>query len=146
MATDQSIDQILADLENDLPAEIFENPDGSVDVDFEIEEEVDAGADETEFYDNLVHYVDLTYLSQLADDVLDGMDEDEQSRAGHISDLRDGIKNLGLNSDNVEVPFEGACTVYHPLIMENAVKIQAKAEGELLPAKGPVRTRDAKIH
>lgn len=140
MATDQSIDQILADLENDLPAEIFENPDGSVDVDFEIEEEVDAGADETEFYDNLVHYVDLTYLSQLADDVLDGMDEDEQSRAGHISDLRDGIKNLGLNSDNVEVPFEGACTVYHPLIMENAVKIQAKAEGELLPAKGPVRT------
>jgi len=125
-----------------LEAEMFQNPDGSVDIDFLDSEIAEVEEDQiTDHYDNLVFYLDDEELATLACEVLDSAEEDEASRRGHIEDLIKGIENLGLNDDNVSVPFEGACTVYHPLIMENAVKIQAKAEGELLPAKGPVKTQ-----
>ena len=122
--------------------EVIENPDGSVDVDFFTDDLEEAEQEIlTEFDDNLVYYLNEDELTEIACMVLDGAEEDEMSREGHIKDLVRGIENLGLNDENVSVPFQGACTVFHPLIMENAVKIQAKAEGELLPAKGPVRTQ-----
>jgi len=137
MTTELSFEEAIKE------AEVFENLDGSVDVDFLDEDESDEDVEQaaTEHYDNLVYYLDEDALNEIACDVLDGAEEDESSRRGHIEDLIKGVENLGLNDDNVQVPFQGACTVYHPLIMENAVKIQAKAEGELLPAKGPVRTQ-----
>lgn len=132
MATDISLDELLT-----AQTEVTENEDGSVDVDF-LHAEDDTAEIITDHYDNLVVYLNESELGELASDVIDGMEEDDMSRKGHLEDLIRGIENLGLNDDNVEVPFDGACTVFHPLIMENAVKIQAKAEGELLPARGPV--------
>lgn len=134
MTTDVTLDELIS-----APVDIVENPDGSVDVDFAVGE-TESDVIETSHYDNLAVYLSDEELSLLACEVLDNAEEDDTSRKGHLEDLIQGIENLGLNDENVEVPFDGACTVYHPLIMENAVKIQAKAEGELLPARGPVST------
>lgn len=94
-----------------------------------------------DFYENLTEYISDHDLMLIASDVTEGLDSDEASRERHIEQLCDGIDNLGLSDDGVYTPFEGACTVYHPLIMENAVKLVAKAEGELLPARGPAHTQ-----
>lgn len=127
---------------DELNTEIIENEDGSVEVAF-LDELVDIDEDIVveEHYANLSPFLDEMELSEIACDVLDAAEEDDCSRHGHIQTLLSGLENLGLDDSMVETPFDGACTVFHPLIMENAVKIQAKAEGELLPAKGPVRTQ-----
>jgi len=121
--------------------DLVEKLDGTVELEIDFEEEDTIADPVNDHYENLVYFVDEKELEYIASEVLDNLEEDESSRAQHIENLVKGIDNLGLSDKNVSVPFEGACTVYHPLIMENAVKIQAKAEGELLPAKGPVRTQ-----
>lgn len=124
---------------------LTELDDGSVEIEFLDDDGDDDELSEAllgeDHYDNLVLFIDPEELTDIAHEVLEGYDEDEASRYGHIQDLKDGLEQLGLDDDNVSTPFEGGCTVFHPLIMENAVKIQAKAEGELLPAAGPVRTQ-----
>lgn len=131
-----------------LNIESVEQEDGSIEIEFlddEIEDyyniDEDALIDETGHYENLALYLEDSELAIIAGEVLDGLFEDETSRHGHIQELIDGIEQLGLSEDDNASPVDGGCTVTHPLIMENAVKIQAKAESELLPASGPVRTQ-----
>ena len=52
-----------------------------------------------------------------------------------------GFELLGLKLEDTTEPFEGAATAVHPLLIESAVKFQAKASTELFPAKGPVKAQ-----
>ena len=52
-----------------------------------------------------------------------------------------GFDLLGLKIQETSEPFEGACTAVHPLLIESAVKFQAKASQELFPPGGPVKSQ-----
>jgi hypothetical protein len=130
-----------------LPLSHVEHDDGTVEYDFgdengdpTLEDGQPKPEDATDHYDNLADYLDDVELKIIANEVWEGYEEDEESRAGHIATITDAISSLGISDREAITPFEGACTVYHPLLIENAVKLQAKASSELLPANGPVKT------
>jgi len=118
---DQNFEEVNVELEGEEPLE-----------DEIIEEPID-------FFENLAEVLDEDILNDIAEDVIENFDNDKESRAKWERTILKGMDLLGLDIEDKSQPFEGACSATHPLIMENAVKFQAKAAQELLPAKGPVR-------
>jgi len=133
----------MESIENDNNTETtFEvSEDGGIIVNFdqstEIEEEVSA----EEWYSNIaenIHEEDLTFI---ANEVLDTFQADKDSRGDWESMFERGFDLLGLKLEDASEPFEGACTAVHPLLIESAVKFQAKASQELFPSGGPVKSQ-----
>lgn len=120
--------------------EVVHHADGSMEF-LEPAEPEDVIAENLDHYENLALYMDEDELAEIADQIIEGFEQDESSRHGHINQIKEGIEQLGLDDDNVQTPFEGACTAFHPLLIENGVKLQAKAAAELLPANGPVKVQ-----
>lgn len=117
------------------------NEDGSVEVDLDYEPSKDAAElfAEGSHYENLVGLVDDDTLEELGQKVLETTKQDESDRSDWLSTIEFGLDLLGLRVEEKTVPFEGACSAQHPLLMESAVKFQSKASNELLPANGPVK-------
>jgi len=101
------------------------------------------------WYDNLVEDIDSGELSRIAEELLNGIDDDVQSRTEWVDDRAQGIKLLGLK---IEIPglggtpdgapVEGMSRVRHPLLLEAVLRFQANARSELLPTDGPVKIRN----
>lgn len=107
----------------------------------ELENQVENSENQAHF-ENLVPYLEEEdkFLHDLGITVVDNVDEDRNSRSALESTLEVGFQHLNPSTgDNSPVPFEGACTITHPLIRENAVKYQAKFSKALLPIDGPAR-------
>lgn len=121
---------------------MLENEDGSLDVELSDDDVADALGESPrgEFYDNLVPELSEEALKQLGEDVVNAADSDEESRQEWMDTLTKGLSLLGLGLEQTDEPFEGACSATHPLMLEAAIKFQAKAGSELLPAGGPVKT------
>jgi hypothetical protein len=51
------------------------------------------------------------------------------------------LKILGIRYEDRTEPWPGACGVFHPLLMESAVKFQSETIMETFPAMGPVKTK-----
>tara|TARA_R110000772_G_scaffold175543_1_gene287276 strand:+ start:45 stop:2552 length:2508 start_codon:yes stop_codon:yes gene_type:complete len=114
--------------------------DGGVVVNFGeegIEEEVTA----KEYYTNLATDMDDEILKDVAHTVIENFQADKDSRAEWDSMFERGFDLLGLKLEDATEPFEGACTAVHPLLIESAVKFQAKASQELFPSGGPVKAQ-----
>ena len=114
--------------------------DGGVVVNFGeegIEEEVTA----KEYYTNLAEDMDEGLLNDIANTVIDNFQADKDSRGEWDSMFERGFDLLGLKLEDTTEPFEGACTAVHPLLIESAVKFQAKASQELFPSGGPVKAQ-----
>lgn len=132
-------------LGDDVTLDIAE--DGSVLVELDIEEVSEGlGAfsndlDETNFYRNLTDELSENDLNELGSEILRDIESDEGDRAEWLRTIDSGLDLLGLGIQEKTVPFEGACSAQHPLIMEAAIKFQSKASNELLPADGPVKTK-----
>ena len=153
MATERNpFEMISEEAPNVVPMESIENDnntettfevseDGGIIVNFdqstEIEEEVSA----EEWYSNIaenIHEEDLTFI---ANEVLDTFQADKDSRGDWESMFERGFDLLGLKLEDASEPFEGACTAVHPLLIESALKFQAKASQELFPSGGPVKSQ-----
>lgn len=94
-----------------------------------------------EFGCNLAECLDQSILDRLADDVIEGFDDDEQSRKDWFVRESDGIKMLGVSSDTIGgADFEGASRVVHPGLLEAVVQFQSRAMSELWPPEGPAKT------
>jgi len=92
-------------------------------------------------YENLAEMLDENYLAELARDVVEWADSDEQSRAEWYERERAGMILMGLVKDTKYVaPFEGASDVVHPLLAEACSTFQARAIAELWPSGGPVKS------
>ena len=78
---------------------------------------------------------------KVAADVVDNYTSDKESRADWEAMFEKGFDLLGLKIQETSEPFEGACTAVHPMLIESAVKFQAKAIQELFPPAGPVKTQ-----
>jgi hypothetical protein len=116
------------------------DPEGGVVVNFgqeETPEEISA----EEWYSNLVETIDPDDLSDLSRIVIDNFQSDKDSRGEWESMFERGFDLLGLKLEDAVEPFEGACNAVHPLLIESAVKFQAKASQELFPVGGPVKSQ-----
>ncbi len=116
--------------------------DGGVIVDFSsMSVEMNPEPETAEFYANLVEDLDEEDLAEISHDVREKFQADKESRAEWESMFERGFDLLGLKIQETSEPFEGACTAVHPLLIESAVKFQAKASQELFPPGGPVKSQ-----
>ena len=124
----------------------IENPDGSITIDTnpDVSDKKSKG-----HYDNLSKNIDDSRLSEIAQNILDGIQRDEDSRSEWMQMRRKGIVLLGLKleepSDTAgssSAPLEGQSRIRHPMLLEATVRFQATARGELLPSTGPVKIRN----
>lgn len=117
--------------------------DGGVLVDFAEEENIEMGAEESvgEWFSNLRDDIDEDELSDIGRTLYDNYESDKDSRSEWESMFERGFDLLGLKIEEASEPFEGACTAVHPLLIESAVKFQAKASQELFPPNGPIKAQ-----
>ena len=113
--------------------------DGSADVNFGPEEMEDM--QDIPFDANLADYIDDSELGLIASDLMGDFEEDHSSRQEWEQTYVEGLDLLGFKYEDRERPFPGASGVTHPLLAESVTQFQAQAFKELLPAKGPVKTK-----
>ena len=101
------------------------------------------------WFDDLSSRIDSLQLGLIAEDILRGISEDEDSRKMWLEDRANGIKLMGLRLNvpgvggSVEgAPVEGQSTVRHPLLAQGVLNFQANARSEMLPTDGPAKIRD----
>jgi hypothetical protein len=123
----------------------IELPDGSITINFGPVEREEADAS---FDDNLAEILGNDDMAIIAEDLLQGIEEDEISRQEWLEERAEGIKLLALKVEKPATgagggaPVEGMSRVRHQLLLEGVLRFQANASGELLPADGPVKIRD----
>ncbi|MCR4333022.1 MAG: hypothetical protein NUV34_10055, partial [Sulfuricaulis sp.] len=115
-------------------------PGGEIDVDFDPGKPDQPVTTEGGHYENLAEQLDETVLSNIAQDVEEMVRADSEARAPWFQRLAKGMELLGLVDEiGVDVPFEGASTVVHPLLNEAVIQFQAQAFAELFPPTGPAK-------
>lgn len=102
-----------------------------------------------DWFRNLAEELDDGQLGMVAEDLLRGVADDEQSRKDWIDTVATFVKLLGVTVEVPNVsgatdgaPVEGMSRVRHPLLLENVLRFQANARGEFLPADGPMKIRN----
>jgi len=95
---------------------------------------------EPDFDANLADDMPENQLLSLAYELLGDLEEDIASRKDWLDTYVKGLQLLGLKYEDRSEPWPGACGVYHPLLMESAVKFQSETIMETFPSAGPVRT------
>ena len=93
------------------------------------------------FDDNLAEYINEGELQSLASDLIGHCEQDLSSRKDWLDTYIKGLKILGIRYEERTEPWPGACGVFHPLLMESAVKFQSETIMEVFPAMGPVKTK-----
>ena len=78
------------------PNVVIDLPDGGVRIHLNAGPADSKPIGETKFNANLAEHLDDTYLNTLADELLRGIEEDEQSREEWLSERAEGIKLLAL--------------------------------------------------
>jgi len=119
--------------------------DGSILVDFspEVNPDIDAKKHDA----NLALKLGMFELNNIAEDLLEGIATDEDSRSEWMEMRARGVDMLGLKVEQAKsgvgastAPLEGMSVVRDPVMLEAVLRFQANAQGELLPAAGPVKT------
>lgn len=94
-----------------------------------------------DFDANLAEYMSEGDLQSLAMELLGNYEQDLSSRKEWLDTYIKGLKILGIRYEERTEPWPGACGVFHPLLMESAVKFQSETIMETFPAMGPVKTK-----
>ena len=104
--------------------------------------ELEKGEPRTDDFDaNLAEFMSENELQSLAGELLGEYDSDLSSRKDWLDTYVKGLKILGIKYEERTEPWPGACGVFHPLLMESAVKFQSETIMETFPAAGPVKTK-----
>ena len=132
----------LAEQEPDIEIEIEDPEAVRIGVDGMEIELVPGGLSKTlDFGANLAEEIDERTLATLAADLLGDYETDLTARKEWLSTYVKGLKLLGLDYEERTEPWSGACGVFHPILMESAVKFQSETIMETFPAMGPVKTK-----
>ena len=94
-----------------------------------------------DFDANLADYMSESELGSLAGELIGQYEQDLSSRKDWLDTYIKGLKILGIRYEERTEPWPGACGVFHPLLMESAVKFQSETIMETFPAMGPVKTK-----
>lgn len=121
--------------------------DGSVEVDISPDLPANDGPDN--FGDNLALKISDAELNRISEELLRGIQTDEESRSEWLQTRAQGIRLLGLKIEDPQsagadasTAVAGQSTVRNPLLLEATLRFQANARGELLPSDGPVKVSD----
>lgn len=98
--------------------------------------------DSAEHSANLVDSLTETELKDLANEVIEWVETDVESRSDWQQRMDQAMELLGLeNIPGEELPFDGASAVSYPMIAEAVVQFQARAIEEIFPSEGPVKVK-----
>lgn len=123
---------------DEVEQEVIELDDGSVVVNFQ---EKQSPRKNPEFYENLAEVFDEDVLNALAQEYLDFIDVDQESRKQRDKQYEEGLRRTGLGKDAPGgATFDGASKVVHPVMAEACVDFAASATKELLPPDGIVKS------
>jgi hypothetical protein len=128
-------------IEEPLEAEgdiAIELSDAGAEINFFPDEEI---IDTTPFDANLAEYLEDGELGAIANALIGEFEDDKGSRSEWEDAYVKGLDLLGFKYEDRDRPFPGASGVTHPLLSESVTQFQAQAFKELLPSKGPVKTR-----
>jgi hypothetical protein len=149
-AEPQEPDVILGDIEAN-PLLKIENEDGSITISLDgkpVVPQDDDASSAKDWFRNLVEDIDEMELSRISNELLDGIQDDLDSRIDWVEDRAHGMRLLGLKIEGGSVsssgdgaPVEGMSRVRHPLLLEAVLRFQANASAELLPTDGPVKVK-----
>jgi len=103
--------------------------------------DIHMGHSEPAFDANIAEEMPESSLASLAYDLMADVTEDMNGRKDWLEIYIKGLKLLGLKYEDRSEPWPGASGVYHPLLMEAAVKFQSDLIMETFPSAGPVRTK-----
>lgn len=105
------------------------------------EQDDQTGTYDADFYANLAEGMEDADLAIVAEELLEGIEADIQSRAVWIANYERGMTILGIEQKQpkAEATGEGVSVVDHPLLLEATILYQSNASAELLPAAGPVK-------
>lgn len=124
--------------EDEVEQEVIENDDGSVIVNFAPKS---SPKESPEFYANLADVFDQDDLNELANEYLDYIDVDRESRKQRDKQYEEGLRRTGLGKDAPGgATFDGASKVVHPVMAESCVDFGASSSKELLPPDGIVKS------
>lgn len=122
----------------DVEEEVIELEDGSVVINYQ---EKQSPRKNPEFYANLAEEMDEGVLDMLAQEYLDFIDVDKESRKQRDKQYEEGLRRTGLGKDAPGgATFDGASKVVHPVMAEACVDFAASASKELLPSDGLVKS------
>jgi hypothetical protein len=147
MAVDKSFMQAPMGLEalaaEEAPIEIMIEDPESVSIGMDgVEINLEKRAPRAEDFDaNLADFMDEGELQSLASELIGSYEQDLSSRKDWLDTYVKGLKILGIRYEERTEPWPGACGVFHPLLMESAVKFQSETIMETFPAAGPVKTK-----
>ena len=148
-AIDVDVSDMLDSVDPEKNLVEIELPDGSVTINLGSDLAAGGSNQDTTFDANLADQIDDVLLAQIADELIRGIDDDNQSRSEWLETRAEGIKMLGFQLESPSssgaagsAPLEGMSRFRHPILAEAAIRFQANARGELLPADGPVKVRN----
>lgn len=128
-----------------------EAPDGEMEIDLgetdlmgedpEVEEENEQPAHLAPHGENLAKYLSDEDRMEIAQELLERIDEDDKSREEWMRTYKKGLKLIGLTIEERSEPWENASGVIYPMLAEAALKFQAEITVETFPASGPVLTK-----
>lgn len=116
--------------------------DGSVVVDLNVRRRPEARrtrSDQDKFNANLAEELDETTLQTIAQELMDGVQADIQSRQEWTNNYNEGMQMLGLLLEKPGQLNANTSKIRHPLLAHAIIEFQAQASGEMLPAAGPVK-------
>lgn len=135
-------DAIEVDLESgpvDPEVEIVDMPDGGAMVALDDDLMSGSGLLPQDHEANLAEYLDESTLREVAMDLIAQVEDDLRSRHDWENTLKEALKQLGLKMEEKNTPWQGACSVVHPLVSESVIRFQSSTIGDILPPAGPVR-------
>ena len=147
MAIEKALSPSPIGIEEAAAAEALEieivNPDMVTLDDGSVEVTIIPGGDTKKggFNANIAEEMDEEELSKLADDVVDMVEADLNSRRDWADAYVKGLDVLGFKYEERTEPWEGACGVYSTVLAEAAIRFQAETMSETFPAAGPVKTK-----
>jgi hypothetical protein len=122
----------------DVEEEVIELEDGSVIINYQ---EKQSPRKNPEFYENLAESFDEGVLDALAQEYLDFIDVDKESRKQRDKQYEEGLRRTGLGKDAPGgATFDGASKVVHPVMAEACVDFAASSAKEILPSDGLVKS------
>lgn len=130
----------LFDPEESIEVEILNPEEVTVTTD-DMELTIEPEEVEEDFARNLAEDLSDTELAQLASDLLAEVQGDKDSRAEWITLYAEGLDLLGLDIEERSEPWQGACGLQHPMLLEAAIRFQSETITETFPAAGPVKAK-----
>lgn len=124
---------------------VIEHSDGSVTINFA--PPATQKPSSLEHFGNIAESISEFERNRIAEELLQLIEADNQSRADWLEMRAANVRQLGLKLEqpgtaDASIAVDGQSTVKHPLLLTSVIDFQSNAMAEMLPADGPVKIRN----